>query len=70
MLTPEFPPVELAGKTIPPVPKCGLGFLDAIPPIGSKFRTARVGGPQGQPSVAHGEYAGSLSFYFGELPPP
>ena len=50
------------------MPQCGLGFLDAIPPIGSKFKEARFGGPQGQPNIAHGEYSGSLSFYFGRLP--
>jgi hypothetical protein len=42
--------------------------LDAIPPIGSKFQAADVVGPQGQPAVAHGEYSGSVSFYFGKLP--
>ncbi len=36
VLTPEFPPVKQAGHTIPPLPKCGLGLLHAIPPIGSK----------------------------------
>jgi Glycosyl hydrolases family 2, TIM barrel domain/Glycosyl hydrolases family 2, sugar binding domain/Glycosyl hydrolases family 2/Beta galactosidase small chain len=68
VLTPEFPPANLVGKAIAPVPDCGLGFLDAIPPIGSKFKEARFGGPQGQPNVAHGEYTGSVSFYFGKLP--
>ena len=66
VLTPEFAPTNLTGKAFAPVPQCGLGFLDAIPPIGSKFKEARFGGPQGQPSVAHGEYTGSLSFYFGK----
>jgi len=68
MLTPEFAPTNLTGKAFAPVPKCGLGFLDAIPPIGSKFKEAKFGGPQGQPTVAHGEYSGSVSFYFGKLP--
>ncbi len=68
VLTPEFPPTNLVGQAIAPVPACGLGLLDAIPPIGSKFKAARFGGPQGQPSVAHGEYSGSVSFYFGKLP--
>jgi len=68
VLTPEFPPANLVGKAIAPMPQCGLAFLDAIPPIGSKFKEARYGGPQGQSNVAHGEYSGSLSFYFGELP--
>ena len=68
VLTPDFPPVNLVGKAIAPVPDCGLGFLDAISPIGSKFKEARFGGPQGQPNVAHGEYSGAVSFYFGKLP--
>ena len=68
VLTPEFPPPNLAGKAVAPMPKCGLAFLDAISPIGSKFKEARFGGPQGLPNVAHGEYTGSISFYFGKLP--
>ena len=68
MLTPEFAPPNLTGKAFAPVPKCGLGFLDAIPPIGSKFKEAKFGGPQGQPTVAHGDYSGAVSFYFGKLP--
>lgn len=68
VLTPEFPPKELAGHTIPPLPKCGLGFLDAIPAIGSKFNAPEAGGPSGQRAVAHGEYHGRVSFYFGRWP--
>jgi hypothetical protein len=64
----EFPPAKLVGKAFVPMPSCGLGFLDAIPPIGSKFKEATFGGPQGQPYIAHGDYSGSLSFYFGPLP--
>lgn len=67
VLTPEFPPMNLVGKAFAPVPKCGLGFLDAIPPIGSKFKDATKTGPQGQPNVANGEYSGSVAFYFGKL---
>jgi Glycosyl hydrolases family 2, TIM barrel domain/Glycosyl hydrolases family 2, sugar binding domain/Glycosyl hydrolases family 2/Beta galactosidase small chain len=68
VLTPEFPPEKLAGHTIPPLPKCGIGFLDAIPPIGSKFNAPEAGGPSGEHTVAHGDYHGSVSFYFGKLP--
>ncbi len=68
VLTPEFPPAKLAGKTIAPLPRAGLAFLNAIPPMGSKFKEARASGPQGQPNVANGEYSGSVSFYFGPLP--
>ncbi|HEY1790158.1 MAG TPA: glycoside hydrolase family 2 TIM barrel-domain containing protein [Verrucomicrobiae bacterium] len=68
VLTPEFPPEKIAGNTIPSLPKCGLGFLNAIPPIGSKFQAADVVSPSGRRSVAHGEYHASVSFYFGKLP--
>jgi len=68
VLTPEFPPAKLAGNTIAPLPVCGLGFLNAIPPIGSKFQAADVVAPSGERSVAHGEYSGTVSFYFGKLP--
>ena len=68
VLTPSFASDKLKAYAWTPVPKCGLGFLDAIPPIGSKFNEAKFGGPQGQPSMAHGEYSGSASFYFGKLP--
>lgn len=67
VLTPAQPPDELAGKTKVNLPRCGLGFLHAIPPIGSKFKDPQSTGPQGQPSVASGMYSGSISFYFGQL---
>jgi len=68
VLMPGFAPPKLTGKAWAPVPKCGLGFLDAIPPIGSKFKEARFGGPQGLPTVMDAELTGSVSFYFGALP--
>ncbi len=68
VLTPEFPPARLAGNTIASLPRCGLGFLNAIPPIGSKFQAAEAVGPSGERAVAHGEYSGTVSFYFGKLP--
>jgi hypothetical protein len=68
VLTPEFPPAKLAGNTIAPLPKCGLGFLNAIPPMGSKFQRAEIVSPSGERAVAHGDYHGSVSFYFGKLP--
>ena len=70
VLTLEFPPTNLVGKACAPLPVCGLGLLDAIPPIGSKFKEARFSGPQGQNTVAQGDYSGTVSFYFGELPDP
>jgi len=68
VLTPQQPPDKLVGRTNVKIPECGLGFLHAIPPIGSKFKSADTTGPQGQPNVAQGEYCGTVSFYFGELP--
>ncbi len=67
VLTPSFAPTNLMAKAVAPVPQCGLGFLDAIPPIGSKFKEAKFGGPQGQPVVQDAQLAGSVSFYFGKL---
>ena len=68
VLTPEFAPAKICGQAVAPLPVCGLALLDTIPPIGSKFKAARFGGPQGQPNVVHGEYSGGVSFYFGTLP--
>ena len=68
VLTPEFPPANLVGKAFALTAKCGLGFLNAIPPIGSKFKAPSGMGPQSQPNAATGRYSGSVSFYFGKLP--
>jgi hypothetical protein len=68
VLTPEQPPDNLIGKTKVNLPQCGLGFLHAIPPIGTKFKDAAASGPQSQPNVGQGEYSGRVSFYFGKLP--
>jgi beta-galactosidase/beta-glucuronidase len=68
VLTPEFPPTNLVRNAFAPLPKCGLGFLDAIPAIGSSTKKVTDLGPQSQPNVAHGKYHGSVSFYFGKLP--
>ena len=68
VLTPDFHPANLAGNTLAPLPQCGLGFLNAIPPVGSKFQAAEAVAPSGERAVARGEYSGAVSFYFGELP--
>ena len=68
VLTPEQPPDNLIGKTKVNLPQCGLGFLHAIPPIGTKFKPAAASGPQSQPNVGQGEYSGRVSFCFGKLP--
>jgi hypothetical protein len=69
VLTPEFAPASISGQAIAPLPKCGLAFLDTIPPVGSKFKAARFGGPQGQPNEVNGDYSGRVSFYFGTMKP-
>jgi hypothetical protein len=68
VLTPEFPPEKLAGNTLARLPECGLGFLDAIPAIGSKFQRAPAVSPAGATPVAHGRYHNILYIYFGNLP--
>ncbi len=68
VLTPAMPPDRLVMRTRVSLPEAGLAFLDAIPPIGSKFHKARDNGPHGQPNVATGDYSASVSFYFGKLP--
>ena len=67
VLMPEPPPAEVVANTKVNLPPCGLGFLHAIPPIGTKFKPAAQGGPQGQPNVGQGVYSGTVNFYFGEL---
>lgn len=68
VLTPEFPPDNLVAKAKVSVPQCGLGFMHAIPAMGSKFKGPEGTGPQGQPNIGQGEYSGTVSFYFGKLP--
>ena len=67
VLTPELPPANLVAKTKTSLPQAGLAFLDAIPPIGSKFHDPKDSGPQSQPNIATGEYSGSVSFHFGNI---
>ncbi|MCX7048104.1 MAG: discoidin domain-containing protein [Candidatus Sumerlaeota bacterium] len=47
-------------------PKGDISFLNAIPPIGSKFHQAADSGPQGRRTKAEGAYEGALSFWIGE----
>lgn len=68
VLTPKFPQNREARNTSPPFPAAGFSFLNAVPPIGSKFASAARSGPEGQPPVASGSYHGTVSFYFGHLP--
>ncbi|HWI58492.1 MAG TPA: glycoside hydrolase family 2, partial [Bacillota bacterium] len=68
VLTPDFPPADLQAKTALSLPRAGLAFLQAIPPIGSKFHAPKDAGPQAQPTIALGHYSGAIDFYFGPLP--
>lgn len=68
VLTPSQPPDNVIARTKVNLPRAGLGLLHAIPAMGTKFTDARASGPESQPNVANGEYSGSVSFYFGELP--
>jgi hypothetical protein len=68
MFTPKTPPGNLPGQAWSPFPNAGISFLHAIPAIGSKFVGPRSSGPMGQPAIAHGEYKGHISLYFGKLP--
>jgi len=64
VLTPDLPPTNLLGHAYTTLPQCGLGFLNAIPPIGSKFSGAESTGPQGQLNLGAGEYSGMVVFCF------
>jgi len=71
VLKPEYP----GGNIIPaalvmPFPATNFSFLHAIPAIGTKANRATTTGPQGQPAVANGDYRGSFSLFFGDLPRP
>ncbi len=66
VFTPRTVDADLAGNTLARFPDAGLSFLHAIPGIGSKFSSAESTGPQGLKTIASGEYAGSVSFYFGK----
>ena len=68
VLTPGFAPASLSDPATAPLSKCGLAFLDRLPPPGGKSEAVRFSGPAAQPKAAPGEYTGSLSFYFGKLP--
>ncbi len=68
VLTPDVPPEELVANTKVTLPKAGLGLLQGIPPMGSKFKHASTTGPQGQLNDATGDYTGEVSFYFGRQP--
>ncbi|MCW3059192.1 MAG: glycoside hydrolase [Capsulimonas sp.] len=68
MLAPKLLDKNQTHGAAAPFPAAGISFLHAIPAIGNKFHRAEDTGPQGKKTVAAGEYHGSVSFYFGDVP--
>jgi hypothetical protein len=66
MLKPQRPRYAGNENTQPPFPKGDIGFLNAISPIGNKFKTAADLGPQGSKSrqLNYEPNKGSLLFMF------
>ncbi|MBO5456440.1 MAG: glycoside hydrolase family 2 [Muribaculaceae bacterium] len=51
MLTPQSPKFAGNGHIVPPFPKSSLGFMSAIPAIGTKFQSPAQLGPSGQKNM-------------------
>jgi len=66
MLKPQRPTFAGNENTQPPFPKGDIGFMNAISPIGNKFKTAADLGPQGSKSrqLNYEPIKGSLLFMF------
>jgi len=66
MLHPAREKDALSNNNVEPAfPEGGIGFLNAIAPIGTKFQPAKVMGPQSQTNHANGEkISGTLWFDF------
>ena len=62
--TPHFPPAKLAGKTMVNFPPENLAVLRDIPPIGSKFQSAAVLGPQSTTPLVDAPYKGTIYLRF------
>jgi hypothetical protein len=70
VFTPKQPPANIVMSAKVAFPNVGISFLHAIAAIGTKFGAPTTVGPMGQPAVAKGDYKGSISLYFGDLPKP
>jgi hypothetical protein len=69
VFAPKNPPiVTQTTKAWVNYPSTGVSFLHAIPAIGAKNVSPTSSGPKGQPPMATGDYKGSISLYFGEIP--
>jgi hypothetical protein len=66
MLHPDHSPYEHK-SLIPPFPDGDLGFLNSIPPIGTRFQDPSLLGPQSQKNIQlnYGVIEGTLWFDFG-----
>ena len=64
VFAPDLPPKDLLMKTEVNLPPSGLGFMDGIPAIGSKFTSAKDSGPQGAQNLATGRYSGTIYLKF------
>jgi hypothetical protein len=65
LLQPGIPKTTFIPHVNPPFPQGGLGFLNAIAPIGTKFTAANVMGPAGQLNIPSKEtISGNLWFDF------
>jgi beta-galactosidase/beta-glucuronidase len=64
ILHPEKQKTKFNPFVNPSFPEGNLGFLNAIPPIGTKFRSAETMGPQSQKNGPAGLVSGNLWFDF------
>jgi len=65
LLQPARPKAAGNDNTSPAFPSTSIGFMHAIPPIGTKFQPASVMGPQSQKNVSlNGSFSGELWFDF------
>lgn len=55
------------GGATAPFPAGDISFLHGIAPIGTKFKSANLLGPESQQNQTNASYEGTLYFYFGEL---
>jgi hypothetical protein len=51
LLKPEKPKAATNSNTSPPFPEGNIGFMDAIPAIGTKFQAPELLGPQSQKNM-------------------
>ncbi|MCA9260201.1 MAG: hypothetical protein KDA61_13410, partial [Planctomycetales bacterium] len=70
VLRPALPPDDLPAKTRFDLPPCGIALLEAIPPVGSKFKDAATSGPQGQLTRVDGVIETGVSLYVAPLAEP